>query len=289
MDQTAGAADRDRRHEAHPDRCANCAARLAGPWCHSCGQSATDLHRSLSHLIREALEHAFDADGRVWRTLPRLLLRPAALTRDYLAGRRASQTPPLRLFLAALLLVFVTSEWSSEHGHIQMMQIETAPNDWIDTFSVHVWQPWDAALTDWLRSHLAAALAHPDRLRSGMARWAHDCAFLTLPIAALLLSVMFAFRREFVVFDHFIFSMHSLSFFGLAYASAVLLQALLGDAALLLVLVVPVHLFAHLKGVYRLSAIGALVRTVVLGVTAAGAFGLIIAALFVAGLASLEP
>ena len=89
--------------------CANCGAVLQGDWCHECGQLAEDFHRSVTRLIMEAVEGLTHLDGRFWRTAPTLLVRPAKLTTDYIEGHRASQIPPLRLFLVVLLLVFLTA------------------------------------------------------------------------------------------------------------------------------------------------------------------------------------
>ena len=87
--------------------CANCATPLHGPWCHACGQLGEDFHRSTLRLCAEAIEGLFHLDGRLWRTLPDLMLRPGRLTRAYLDGHRAPQIPPLRLFLVALLGIFL--------------------------------------------------------------------------------------------------------------------------------------------------------------------------------------
>ncbi len=87
--------------------CANCATPLQGPWCYACGQSGEDFHRSIVRLCGEVVEGLLHFDGRLWQTLPDLMLRPGRLTRNYLEGHRAPQIPPLRLFLVVLLGVFL--------------------------------------------------------------------------------------------------------------------------------------------------------------------------------------
>ena len=83
--------------------CPNCATSLAGPWCHGCGQSSEDFHRSLARLAAEAFGGLIEFDSRLWQTLPGLLFNPAKLTRDYLEGHRAPQVPPLRMFLIVVV------------------------------------------------------------------------------------------------------------------------------------------------------------------------------------------
>ena len=94
---------------APAQRCLNCGAALTGRYCAQCGQ---DVHRrvlSLRHAIRELLEDLSQADARVWRTLRLLILRPGELTLEYLHGRCASYTPPLRLYVALSLLLFLVA------------------------------------------------------------------------------------------------------------------------------------------------------------------------------------
>jgi hypothetical protein len=82
------------------ERCRNCDAELTGRYCARCGQ---DIHRrvlSLRHALGELIEDISQADARVWRTLRLLVLRPGELTCEYLRGKCASYTPPLRLYVA---------------------------------------------------------------------------------------------------------------------------------------------------------------------------------------------
>ena len=102
------------RHVLPPGTpCYNCTTPLVGQWCHARGQAPRDFHRSAWALAAEAFESFFHADGRLWRTLWRLVRNPARLTRDFLTGKRAPQIPPLRLFLVVLLVVFLVGGWAT--------------------------------------------------------------------------------------------------------------------------------------------------------------------------------
>lgn len=87
------------------DRCANCSAQLAGPYCHQCGQMA-HLHRSLLHLLEELGHGILHFDTKTWRTLPLLVARPGLLTRRYIDGQRTQYVSPLALFLFSVFLMF---------------------------------------------------------------------------------------------------------------------------------------------------------------------------------------
>lgn len=112
------------RRKPHPftrkgEPCANCGTLLEGRYCHECGQTSDDHHRSLPHLVWEAIEGMFHLDGRLARTLPLLFLRPGVLARDYMEGRIARHVPPFRTFLVALLLFI----FAAEHA-IHGMQVQ---------------------------------------------------------------------------------------------------------------------------------------------------------------------
>jgi hypothetical protein len=92
-----------------PEQCLNCGAELTGRYCAQCGQDAHHQVLSLRHAVGELIEDISQADARVWRTLQLLALRPGELTCEYLRGKRASHTPPLRLYVALSLLLFLVA------------------------------------------------------------------------------------------------------------------------------------------------------------------------------------
>ena len=247
---------------------------------------------------------------------------PPRLTRDYLAGKRAPQIPPLRLFLTVLLVLFLAGGWATRSVDLTPLRtlaagagkpvdtdrlLKALPPDVndkdrreiadslrghttgnlqeaIDSGHINLGLPtkWNAAVTSWLRAHLSLALARPDELIAAIRDRAENFTFLMLPISAFLLAAIFVFRRGFVLFDHLIFSMHSLSFQGL-----LLSLALLTNQGWML-LAAPMHLFVHLRGVYGTGLPGTLVRMAVLSVLSVLAFTLLVLALIVAGLRVLH-
>lgn len=90
----------DARHE-----CANCGQGLSKNFCPNCGQKA-HVHRSLAHVGEEFLHGITHFDGKAWRTLPMLLVRPGRLTRDYIMGKRARYIAPVPLFLLVVFIMF---------------------------------------------------------------------------------------------------------------------------------------------------------------------------------------
>ena len=87
--------------------CLNCGTALIGNFCHACGQSE-HVHRSLASIGHDLLHGVFHFEGKIWRTVPMLLLHPGALTRRYIAGERVRFVSPLALFLFSVFLMFAT-------------------------------------------------------------------------------------------------------------------------------------------------------------------------------------
>ena len=272
-----------------PARCANCDAVLAGPYCHACGQPAEDFERAISSLVAEIFAHLFHADGRLFHTLPRLIFKPALLTKEYLAGHRAAQTPPLRLFLVVVLLFFFAGSLGEMAHPFGPLFKADSPTESIPTLS-----PGGSRVTQafaaWFNPRLIFAAEHQREFGMAVGAWLHRIAILFLPIATLLLAVLFrSKRRRIFIFDHAIFSMHSLSFMGLLFTLVTLMNiaAPLRGLAPPLVLAAPIHLFFHLRGVYGTGVLGTLLRMLLLAIFSAAAIMLLLACVFGLGLTGM--
>ncbi len=290
-DTIATEATRAKRHSLAPGTpCANCQTPLAGPWCHACGQRGEQFHRSIWRLTLEAVEGLTDLDGRIWQTFPRLIVRPGRLTRDYLDGHRAVQVPPFRIFLIVLLLVFFTGSLNVSKNHETFRlggpnSPEAAKILSPEAQKQMTMELGDARASSWLKERLIFSLNHQDAFFAAVADWGQRFAVIMLPIAALMLSVLFLFKKNIYVFDHLIFSMHSLSFQGLLL-SAVFLLSLATPLGPQLFWLAPIHLFMHMRGTYRISVIGTLVRMTLLFLGSSIAFGLLVGGLVIVGLAT---
>lgn len=308
-----------KKHTFEPGTpCPNCETPIQGPYCHECGQLAETFERSVGHLFVEGLESFFHFDGRLFQTLPRLALRPHQLTRSYLDGKRASQIPPLRLFLVVLLAVFfigglnlsgntpsaIVNTRTTTNGKVvnKMSKVELnaderkalmenlgdsaamaaivnkararqglppaaaeagAKADRENTNLYIMGKKATPGQTNWFKTRVKRAFQNPHFFIMAIEEWGHRLAFLMLPIAALQLSLFYVFQRRYYVFDHLIFSMHSLAFQGLLISLILLLSAIT-PLAWWLILLAPVHLFVHMRGTYGSSTIGTLVRMVLL-------------------------
>mgnify|MGYP002725446881 CR=1 FL=1 len=81
---------------------------MDSPFCPQCGQKNKDYSLSLKELFSHFLEELLDVDARVLRSLRLLFTRPGFLSKEYVLGRRVSYIPPVRIYLVASVLFFLS-------------------------------------------------------------------------------------------------------------------------------------------------------------------------------------
>lgn len=95
------------REKTYSGPCMNCGSEITGPFCSVCGQVQDDFKRPFWDIFVDAIEGMFSLDGRAWKTVPNILLRPGRVTKHYLDGQRARFMLPFRLFLFASLVLII--------------------------------------------------------------------------------------------------------------------------------------------------------------------------------------
>jgi hypothetical protein len=98
------------------ENCLNCGEVLTGQHCSHCGQRAKVRVLSLWGLLRDVFGDLTNFDSRLWRTLIPLAFRPGLLTQDFLRGRRASYTPPFRMYLILSVAFFLLAQLGNDPG-----------------------------------------------------------------------------------------------------------------------------------------------------------------------------
>ena len=105
-------------HQRKDKTCLNCGAQVAGRYCQDCGQENLEPKESFGHLLRHFVEDLTHFDGKLFATLKPLLFSPGFLTKEYVAGRRASYINPIRMYLfisAMFFLLLVTFFVNENH------------------------------------------------------------------------------------------------------------------------------------------------------------------------------
>jgi hypothetical protein len=153
--------------------CKNCQTEINAAYCAACGQRNVDLERPIWSLIGDVVKETLELDGRAALTVKTLFRYPGTLTVEFLAGRRRTYTPALRLYLVISISFFIIVAWVARSGVLLVAGQDPG---------------FDAAIQ--------ARFLSDDLPR---------LMFVLLPMFALLLKIVY-FKR--LYFDHLIFSLH---------------------------------------------------------------------------------
>jgi hypothetical protein len=283
-------------------RCRNCGVAAPGAYCTACGQDTRPGLPTFTQFMREATGRYVALDGRLWRTLVPLFLRPGFLTREYLAGRRRRYIGPARLFLVASLLLFAVLRLQSDgiETHLQVNEsatdTETGTEATADPSRVI-----DEALTvdlgdfDVAKGELKRRVERFNRLPieqkieqmvAGVLRYGPYAMFVLLPAFAALLEVLYLGRRRtgrpHLYGEHLVFAAHTHAFLSLAGVAFVLVPSELVKLAI--GSWAAIYLIRALRAVYGGSWTGIVARSSVLFVGYSVLQGIAVAALLAAAI-----
>lgn len=97
------------QHQLRADKnCLNCKQAVEKRFCSNCGQENSDTRKTFHHLFLHFFEDLTHYENAFWRTIKNLLFKPAALTKEYLSGKRLSYLAPIRLYLFISFVTFLT-------------------------------------------------------------------------------------------------------------------------------------------------------------------------------------
>jgi len=285
--------------------CRNCGAAAVGAYCSSCGQETSLALPTVRTLLRDAAGRYVALDGRMWRTLLPLLLRPGFLTREYLAGRRRRYIRPARLFLVLSIALFALLRFTGGASLAGGDLVQADPDEIASAargengergFSVDPDLRWhlnvDAgSWLDPLRRRIAqfnqlSRTGRVEQISGGMLRYGPYAAFVLLPLFALLLKLLYLGRgrryplrpRRYAA--HLVFGAHSHAFvFLIAILSVLVASEPLRTA---LVLWTIAYLLWSMKAVYGGRWSGVVARALVAFFVYVVFFALVVAGLVAA-------
>ena len=86
--------------------CLNCFHVVENRFCGNCGQENIDTRKTFHHLFIHFFEDLTHYENSFWRTIRNLLFKPAALSKEYLSGKRMSYLAPVRLYIFISFITF---------------------------------------------------------------------------------------------------------------------------------------------------------------------------------------
>lgn len=216
---------------AYNTHCLNCGSPLSAPFCKECGQKDKDYSLTFKDLFSDFLEELLDVDSRVLKTLRLLFTNPGFLTAEYVKGRRVSYLPPVRIYLVASVLFFLSLTVSNLIPDVQGSEFfkEITETRDLDNALDNAIDSKQKEMSEGGIFSEGSGLVplDPDSSRSGMTLSLGDgqydvqqgdflsdfsdnfakMMFLLLPVAALQLKLLY-WRRKKLYIEHLIFSLH---------------------------------------------------------------------------------
>ena len=193
------------------DYCLNCGAPTPDNFCPHCGQRNTHYRVSIWQLLGEAAGELFQLDSRVLVTIGNLLWRPGRLTNEYVAGRRVSYSPPLRLYLVTSLLYFVSLSLVSWAGEDDK-PARPAPTKSSSSPNIKIFEdsnnPWAKRI-----KNRVDAFQNPtqvdgtERFVQAMVGHIPTALFVLVPVFAFILKLAYVRRKRYYS-EHLIFALH---------------------------------------------------------------------------------
>lgn len=109
--------------------CLNCNHVVDLRFCPNCGQENTDTRKTFHHLFIHFFEDLTHYENAFWKTIQNLLFKPAALTNEYLSGKRLSYLAPVRLYIfISFITFFIIAVFpKNEDAFINAHQTVTVP------------------------------------------------------------------------------------------------------------------------------------------------------------------
>lgn len=87
--------------------CLNCNADLYGRYCHVCGQENLEPKETVWHLIQHFFNDITHFDGKFFASVRYLIRKPGFLSKEYMAGHRASYLNPIRMYVFTSAIFFI--------------------------------------------------------------------------------------------------------------------------------------------------------------------------------------
>lgn len=92
------------------EACLNCGSLNVEQFCANCGKKAQATKQPLRVFLSDAVETLFNIDSRIFKTLKDLFRYPGKLTSEYIAGKRATYLPPLRIYISISVVYFLLAQ-----------------------------------------------------------------------------------------------------------------------------------------------------------------------------------
>lgn len=110
--------------------CLNCHHVVQERFCPNCGQENIETRKTFHHLFIHFFEDLTHYENAFWKTIRNLLLRPGALTKVYLSGKRMSYLAPVRLYIFISFVTFFIVAMLPEEKADDVVKVKNDEKGW---------------------------------------------------------------------------------------------------------------------------------------------------------------
>jgi hypothetical protein len=292
--------------ERKEKNCLNCGTQVAGRFCQQCGQENVEVKESFFQLLMHFIEDLTHFDGKLWKTLKLLLFKPGSLTKFYMEGKRATYLHPIRMYLfvsAVFFLFMFTGEVPEKPANLpanagQPKDITTGINEGFDLDlgndsikykTVEAYNVSQQKLPVTKRDNWLDAIVKKkgielntkyegDKFKIGKAlieKFEHYFSrmlYISLPIFAFFIWILYRRNRNHFFVDHIIFSIHIYCAFYIILFTVKMINAAIkyiypkpiGISAFIVAAVLVFYLYKSLRNHFNQSSIKTLLKFFVL-------------------------
>ncbi len=219
-------------NERREKTCLNCNAVIHGRFCHICGQENIEPREPFKHLFAHFVFDLFHFDGKFFSTMKALLLKPGFLSQEHLKGRRADYLHPIRLYIftSAFFFLFlfsvntnkiedkVASNPKDSVENNDLVNFERSYSSIREYDSVQAKLPNDKKdgyiIEKLTRKNLVLKEKYPDgkvllsKLFDVFTHQYPKLLFVSLPIFAFFLFLLYARKGKYYYADHIVYTLH---------------------------------------------------------------------------------
>jgi len=197
-------------------KCPNCEKEFDSSYnfCPYCGQKNIAPNPKVKHFISEFLSANFNLDSKIFLTLKTLVLKPAALSKEYLAGKREKYITPVRLYLFISLVYFFVISFSPGDNtavvHVNKDDVTDSTQNTLVAVSVDDVNPDTLKGFDKLLYHKLEVIRSPYGEKVFLQSLQKNISlgmFIFIPLAALILFVIYRRKTKYYV-PNLIFAIH---------------------------------------------------------------------------------
>jgi hypothetical protein len=91
----------------HNEFCLNCGTKLLGTFCQHCGQKDIAKRQTLGELLTNFISSFWSYEGKFFKTIKFLIIKPGFLATEYNAGKRESYYHPARMYVFISFVFFL--------------------------------------------------------------------------------------------------------------------------------------------------------------------------------------